>query len=487
MKIGIPCMKCSLHPSQQVNKKTGKSAKTCGISSAWKEMNDERMGRDTTIDKNLTHNNVWMDGSTADDVTKTVQEEIDKINEERRANGLRAMRKDAVSVIEIVEKPPIDYMQHLSYEEKCRFLSDSHDTIKELLHEWNPQWKMIESVQHHDEFGGLSAHNHSLVMLSSKDKNGIAAMNAKAEFNLKFFNFINKNYPERMRSKGYDIEDCKTYDRLSEEEKEQRRLHPEEHGVEAYKYKQKKQEEMTQKLSEQKNELESVSKSLELKRDELSETKKEIGDLKKEKELLQKKMQETAEAKELYEKRAAIAIKTEKDYSEKIMALTAAPSVASYEAVVQENQRLREEVSMHAASIQKLQTERDQLREIAEHWKNRFSDIAHKLGSKLMSFAGYDVSQDKSVKEYPDKEIAAKISDMKEGLEERDPKQYRVLPDNNEKGKFRVAYRQKDGSLETIKSGFDSRDQADRYRRNLINASKGMGRETDRTFSHKMP
>lgn len=486
MKIGIPCMKCSLHPSQQVNKKTGKSAKTCGVSSAWKEMNDERMGRDTTIDKNLTHNNVWMDGSTTDDVTRTVQEEIDKINEERRANGLRAMRKDAVSVIEIVEKPPIDYMQHLSYEEKCRFLSDSHDTIKELLYQWNPQWKMIESVQHHDEFGGLSAHNHSLVMLSSKDKNGIAAMNAKAEFNLKFFNFINKNYPERMRSKGYDIEDCKTYDRLSEEEKEQRRLHPEEHGVEAYKYKQKKQEEMTQKLSEQKNELESVSKSLELKRDELSETKKKIGDLKEDKERLQKKMQETVEAKTLYETKAAMAIQAEKEYGEKIRTLTAAPSVASYEDLLQENQKLQTEVSMHAASIQKLQAERDQLREIAEHWKNRFSDIAHKLGSKLMSFAGYDVSQDKSVKEYPDKEIAAKISDMKEGLEERDPKQFRVLSDNEEKGKFRVAYRQKDGSLETIKGGFDSRDQAERYRRNLINASKGMGRETDRTFSHKM-
>lgn len=486
MKIGIPCMKCSLHPSQQVNKKTGKSAKTCGVSSAWKEMNDERMGRDTTIDKNLTRNNIWMDGSTTDDVTKTVQEEIDKINEERRANGLRAMRKDAVSVIEIVEKPPIDYMQHLSYEEKCRFLSDSHDTMKELLHIWNPQWKMIESVQHHDEFGGLSAHNHSLVLLSSKDKNGIAAMNAKAEFNLKFFNFINKNYPERMRSKGYDIEDCKTYDRLSEEEKEQRRLHPEEHGVEAYKYKQKKQAEMTKKLSERQNELESVSKSLEMKQKELSETKKEIGDLREDKERLQKKMQETVEAKALYETKTAMAIQAEKEYGEKIRTLTAAPSVASYEDLLQENQKLQTEVSMNDASIQKLQEERDQLREIAEHWKKCFSDIAHKLGSKLMSFAGYDVSRDLSVKEYPDKEIAAKISDMKESLEERDPKQYRVLPDNKEKGKFRVAYRQKDGSLETVKSGFDSRDQADKYRRNIINASKGMGEEMDRTFSHKM-
>lgn len=486
MKIGIPCMKCSLHPSQQVNKKTGKSAKTCGVSSAWKEMNDERMGRDTTIDKNLTRNNIWMDGSTTDDVTKTVQEEIDKINEERRANGLRAMRKDAVSVIEIVEKPPIDYMQHLSYEEKCRFLSDSHDTMKELLHIWNPQWKMIESVQHHDEFGGLSAHNHSLVLLSSKDKNSIAAMNAKAEFNLKFFNFINKNYPERMRSKGYDIEDCKTYDRLSEEEKEQRRLHPEEHGVEAYKYKQKKQAEMTKKLSERQNELESVSKSLEMKQKELSETKKEIGDLREDKERLQKKMQETVEAKALYETKTERAIQAEKEYGEKIRTLTAAPSVASYEDLLQENQKLQTEVSMNDASIQKLQEERDQLREIAEHWKKCFSDIAHKLGSKLMSFAGYDVSRDLSVKEYPDKEIAAKISDMKESLEERDPKQYRVLPDNKEKGKFRVAYRQKDGSLETVKSGFDSRDQADKYRRNIINASKGMGEEMDRTFSHKM-
>lgn len=486
MKIGIPCMKCSLRPSQQVNKKTGKSAKTCGVSSAWKEMNDERMGRDTTIDKNLTHNNVWMDGSTTDDVTKTVQEEIDKINEERRANGLRAMRKDAVSVIEIVEKPPIDYMQHLSYEEKCRFLSDSHDTMKELLYTWNPQWKMIESVQHHDEFGGLSAHNHSLVLLSSKDKNGIATMNAKAEFNLKFFNYINKNYPERMRSKGYDIEDCKTYDRLSEEEKEQRRLHPEEHGVEAYKYKQKKQAEMTKKLSERQNELESVSKSLEMKQKELSETKKEIGDLREDKERLQKKMQETVEAKALYETKTERAIQAEKEYGEKIRTLTAAPSVASYEDLLQENQKLQTEVSMNDASIQKLQEERDQLREIAEHWKKCFSDIAHKLGSKLMSFAGYDVSGDLSVKEYPDKEIAAKISDMKESLEERDPKQYRVLPDNKEKGKFRVAYRQKDGSLETVKSGFDSRDQADKYRRNIINASKGMGEEMDRTFSHKM-
>ena len=243
-------MKCSLHPSTQVNSRTGKAAKTCGVNSAWKEMNDERLGRDTTIDRSLTDQNVWMSGHSTDDVPQKVQTEIDWINEERRANGLRALRKDAVSVAEIVEKPPITFMQDLSYEERVKFLYDSHETMKDLIHEWNPNWKILASVQHHDEFGGLSAHNHTLVLLSSEDANGIPTMRAKSEFNLKFFDHINKNYAERMRARGYDIEDCRTYDRLSEEEKMERKLHPDEHGVDAYTYKQKRMAEDTQKLQE---------------------------------------------------------------------------------------------------------------------------------------------------------------------------------------------------------------------------------------------
>ena len=72
MKVGIPCMKCSIHPSQQVNKKTGKRSKTCGVKSAWEEMNDERLGRDPTIDKEMTYLNVWMEGSTDLDVEDIV-------------------------------------------------------------------------------------------------------------------------------------------------------------------------------------------------------------------------------------------------------------------------------------------------------------------------------------------------------------------------------------------------------------------------------
>lgn len=439
-KVGIPCMKCSLNPSQQINRKTGKASKTCGVSSAWREMNNERMGRDTTIDRTLTEKNIWMGGDTSDDVPRMIKAEIDRINEERRDKGLRALRKDAVSAIEIVEKPPIEIMQKLSYEQKQRFLSDSHDTMKSLLHEWNPRWKMIESVQHHDEFGGMSAHNHSLVVLSSIDENGIATMAAKKEFNLKFFNFINTRYPEKMRSLGYEIEDCKTYDRLSEEEKEKRRLHPKEHGVDAYTYKQKKQEEMSQKLSKLKAETEKMSDSL-----------------------IRMKAEQRSVSEDLTRKKDELA------------KLAGAPSTESYERVLQENIRLKEDLSIKDKIIEKLQAERDQFKIASEKWHDRFMDIAHKAGSKLMGFFGYDIGKDSGIKEYPSTEVSSGIAQMTKPLEGKNKRQYRVLPDSKEKGKFRVAYRNKDGTMETVKGGFDTRDLAARFRRTVADATQDIG------------
>ena len=55
--VGLPCMKLSLNPSNQ--KHNGKAAKTCSVVSAWEEMSDKRRGKDKSIDKNLTENNVW--------------------------------------------------------------------------------------------------------------------------------------------------------------------------------------------------------------------------------------------------------------------------------------------------------------------------------------------------------------------------------------------------------------------------------------------
>ncbi|WP_373211615.1 plasmid recombination protein [Holdemanella biformis] len=262
MKVGIPVMKCSLNPSNTVNKKTGKKSQTCPVDLAWQEMNDERIGRDEDIDHDMTHLNVWMDGKSSDDVVQMVQNKIDEINRVKHENGKRSLRKDAVSVIEVIEKPNIEYMSELAYEEKVKFLNDSHKVFKQLINEWNNNWIILESVQHHDEFGGLSAHNHNLIMLTTEDEKGLPTMNAFKEVNLKFYSFMNKNYPKMMRERGYEVEDVRTYDMLTDEERMERKLNPQQHGVDSYTYKKRKKEEMERQLEQLKIKSEEMDANL---------------------------------------------------------------------------------------------------------------------------------------------------------------------------------------------------------------------------------
>ena len=97
------------HPSNQ--RHHGKAAKTCSIKDAWDEMSDKRKGRDKTIDHELTKDNVWLCGNTDMDMEQAIQSEIDRINAIRAEHGKRKMRIDAVSAIEMIQKPPIQKRQ----------------------------------------------------------------------------------------------------------------------------------------------------------------------------------------------------------------------------------------------------------------------------------------------------------------------------------------------------------------------------------------
>ena len=200
MHVGLPCMKLSLSPSNQ--KHHGKAARTCSAKDAWAEMNDERRGRDTTIDRSMTYQNVWLTGNTEMDMTAEIQKQIDRVNEGKRVHGKRALRFDAVTGIEMIEKPPMEYMEKLSREEQIRFLKDCGAVMDSILKEWNPEWITAAQVLHFDEFGGRAPHSHRIVIPVTKDKDNILSFNAKAEFNLKFFTFVNKEYPKRMRERG---------------------------------------------------------------------------------------------------------------------------------------------------------------------------------------------------------------------------------------------------------------------------------------------
>lgn len=404
-KVGIPCMKCSINPSQTINKNSGKKSKTCGVSSAWREMNDDRLGRDETIDKEMTHLNVWMEGSSDMDLVGRVEKEIDRINEERRSFGKRGLRADAVSVIAIVEKPNMDYMKNLSYEQRVEFLNKSHEVMKDLLHEWNPNWKMLASVQHHDEFGGLSAHNHSLVMVSTKDKEGISNMCAFKEYNLKFFNHINKNYPARMRSLGFEVEDVRTFDQLSEQEKLERKLHPEEHGVDAVLYKQRKYEELKQSI-----------KNLEIKQADLNQ-----------------------------------------ELEKKVVEITEAPSLSTYRTVVEENENLKYELALKDKIIEKLKSEIEALKLSVQNWKQKFVDISRQAGSKLMKVFGFE-TKDENMDVFPQQRIVAGFNKMQGIIIAEDPSKYRVVP-NQSDNTFNIVCKE-NGRYKTIEKGFKTRVDA---------------------------
>lgn len=406
MRVGIPCMKCSLSPSTQVNKKTGKASKTCGVGSAWREMNDERLGLDPTIDKSLTHLNVWMVGDSSDEVEDIVQKEIDRINQQRKMNGKRSLRKDCVSVVEIVEKPNMEFMQNLHYEDRKSFLNTSHEVMKSLIHDWNANWKILEAVQHHDEFGGLSAHNHTLVLLSTIDKNGLPNMQAKSEMNLKFFNFINSNYSTRMRKAGYDVENVKTYDRLSDEEKVERKLNPKEHGVEAYKFKKKKEVELSNTIKEKRKVSEELDSAIENKLKEKAQT----NDLK------------------------------------------------SYKEVLEENVVLKEELSQKSVLIRNLEEEVTKLKSKVNEIQTKLQMLSSKIGNRILKIFHLETENIKN--EFPDKSLMDEINKIQKDLNVENSMNYRVVPDEQNKGCFKIVNRM-NGKNTIIKDNIKNRKDAE--------------------------
>lgn len=325
MHVGLPCMKLSLSPSTQ--KHHDKKPGTCSVKSAWEEMNDLRKGRDETIDRTLTNQNVWIVGSSEMDMVAEIQKKIDLVNADKKTHGKRALRCDAVIGIEMIEKPPLDYMERLSREEQIQFLKDSNDTMDSILREWNPGWITMACVFHFDEFGGKSPHAHRIVAPLTKDKDGILSFNAKAEFNLKFFTFVNKEYPKRMRERGYAVEDCKIYEEMTPEEKEEHRQNKEEHGVEGFEFKRRKNAELDQRigekeglLSRKQEAIEKADQTLEDKTKKLTETDRAIAE--KEDVLSQKNAQVSDLDEEIQKKEEAGKVLQSKNRETEVRILT---------------------------------------------------------------------------------------------------------------------------------------------------------------------
>ncbi len=208
-----------------------------------------------------------------------------------------------------------------------------------------------------------------------------------------------------------------------------------------------------------------IAESVQQMKQELEETKQQIGDLNQRSEELAVKTQEAVVTKQLYE--------------DKFIEITEAPDIRSYETIIEENTSLKEELTLKDRIIERLQEETEKfrqtiedLKESAQEWKDRFSDMAHKAGSRLMEYFGYDVKDASSIKQFPSKEVSAGISELTDKVERLDRKSLRVVPDSENEGMFKVVSRQDDGTYQNVQEGFADRDMAEQWHRNFGDMSQ---------------
>ena len=384
---------------------------------------------------------------TKDNVYKAMSEDGDnwykRIREAKESTEQvtgKVTRKDAVVLCSTVESVPSSWST-----EVCKnYFEDKADWFKEYLeHKGVDKDSVLSICVHLDE----TTPHATYAWLPMKDER----LQAK--------NILDKQFLRDLQKESQDFT-FSWIDRYNLEHPDNRIELLDPYQIDSGRKHLKESEYKEMKIAENVQQMES----------KLEETRQQIGDLEKRDEELTVKTKEAVEAKQIYE--------------DKLIEIIKAPDIESYDSIVKENVNLKEELSLKDRIIEGLenQIERfkesiDELKTSAQEWKEKFSDMAHKAGSRLMEYFGYDVKDDASIRQFPSKEVSAGINELSEKSQKLDPKSLRVIPDLENEGMFRVASRQSDGTYQTIQGGFESRDLAQDWQRNYGDMSKRLSED----------
>ena len=199
MKVGITILKLS--PNAKASKRKG------NLSAVSAEAGPERAGSDPDIDRERSGENEYTGFKTSGiGLAYEFEKEAAEYSERLRAGGERGLRSDAIIGFSAIVKPPAEWVNGLSVEERKRFFADSDEIMYDLMgHDDAGRPNIRATALHRDELG---EHKHYLGMPYTAD----GRLCAKQLINLQLFRRFNREYPERMRQKGWDIEDCVVYD-----------------------------------------------------------------------------------------------------------------------------------------------------------------------------------------------------------------------------------------------------------------------------------
>ena len=303
----------------------GTTSKKCGdLKKVSAEALSERQGLDRDIDQSRASLNLYEGYASSAELMAYSKAHIAELNEKAAAEGKRKIRSDAVVMVATVLKPPAHFMNGLSREDQIRLLKDGVEGFANIVGEANVK----SAAYHFDEQG-----SHVHVFWEPMTADG--RLSAKEAVSLKTFSRINKELPQFMRARGWDIEDCKSYDEAEERAKrktlgeaEYRKQTAEKrakNGRSSYKYKAEAEEarrkaeaeveeletavsDLRTQVIQQRDEIENLESELFAKRKELEtlkatpepEAEEELSLLSKVKRLFKRKTVEMSE--EVYEK-----------------------------------------------------------------------------------------------------------------------------------------------------------------------------------------
>lgn len=179
-----------------------------------KEAGNERYTKSETIDRELSHLNVYegykSGGKAWDDICDAADSYRIKGKTKDGKPCERALRSDAVVGYSIIFNPPHEMCKGWTDEDYEQFYSDSWDALCEIqprLFWWGDDNNMVMTAEHHDEDRGASDGvytRHMHVIGRSTDKDGRYCGNL---IDAKLCVDINRNYPRLMRERGWDLED----------------------------------------------------------------------------------------------------------------------------------------------------------------------------------------------------------------------------------------------------------------------------------------
>lgn len=223
-----------------------------------REMYQERYGKTVTIDRKYSYMNEYVGADSGDEMWDKLIDEADnyKIVTVRKGKEYkRALPEKSTIGMSVIFKLPYEYSAQLSVAENAKFYSDTEDVLAELYPDVFAKKNIRGYTIHYDE--GIpnsdkeksSEHKHQVYV--PRDRNDRYCGNL---VDVKMFANICKQYPAKMREKGWDFEDLDTTDwdryKYDSEYKAERDLKRKENGlgVNAYAKKQTAKEVKKQAL-----------------------------------------------------------------------------------------------------------------------------------------------------------------------------------------------------------------------------------------------